>query len=139
MSISHAALDNEHAITETIRVHWVLFLVQGIIMMVLGAFAIIWPQLSTIAVDLYVGWMFLISGLIGLFHHIRRFERDRIRVVTADGCAFAVPGRAPALASGRRRGIAHAGAHFLLHSEGAFQIAAGTGIAKRSRIPGAGC
>ena len=67
MSISHAALDNEHAITETIRVHWVLFLVQGIIMMVLGAFAIIWPQLSTLAVDLYVGWMFLISGLIGLF------------------------------------------------------------------------
>ncbi|MBV9985340.1 MAG: DUF308 domain-containing protein [Bradyrhizobium sp.] len=27
----------------------------------------IWPQLSTLAVDLYVGWMFLISGLIGLF------------------------------------------------------------------------
>nr|WP_291715381.1 hypothetical protein [Bradyrhizobium sp.] len=138
MSISHAALDNEHAITETIRVHWVLFLVQGIIMMVLGAFdhlaaafdACRRPLCRLDVPD---------QRTHRAFHHIRRFERDRIRVVTADGCAFAVPGRAPALASGRRRGIAHAGAHFLLHSEGAFQIAAGTGIAKRSRIPGAGC
>ena len=40
--------------------------VQGIIMMVLGAAAIIWPQISTLAVDLYVGWMFLLSGLSGL-------------------------------------------------------------------------
>jgi uncharacterized membrane protein HdeD (DUF308 family) len=67
MSISGTRLDSERVITETIRVHWVLFLVQGIIMMVLGALAVIWPQVSTLAVDLYVGWMFLISGLIGLF------------------------------------------------------------------------
>ena len=67
MSISRTQLDSERIITETIRLHWVLFLVQGIIMMVLGALAVIWPQVSTLAVDLYVGWMFLISGLIGLF------------------------------------------------------------------------
>ena len=67
MSTSNIALNNaERAITETIRVHWVLFLVQGIIMMVLGTLAVIWPQISTLAVDLYVGWMFLISGLFGL-------------------------------------------------------------------------
>ena len=66
MSISSTRLDSERTITEIIRVHWVLFLVQGIIMMVLGALAVIWPQVSTLAVDLYVGWMFLISGLIGL-------------------------------------------------------------------------
>src|SRR5690242_12472553 len=67
MSISNTAREAERAITETIRVHWGLFLAQGIIMMVLGVFAVIWPQISTLAVDLYVGWMFLISGLIGLF------------------------------------------------------------------------
>jgi uncharacterized membrane protein HdeD (DUF308 family) len=67
MSTSKLALkDAERVITETIRVHWALFLAQGIIMMVLGALAVIWPQISTLAVDLYVGWMFLISGLIGL-------------------------------------------------------------------------
>lgn len=58
--------DTERAITETIRTYWVLVLLQGIIMMVLGAAAIVWPQVSTLAVDLYAGWMFLISGIFGL-------------------------------------------------------------------------
>lgn len=58
--------DAEPAITETIRTYWGLFLVQGIVMMVLGAAAIIWPQISTLAVDLFVGWIFLFSGLAGL-------------------------------------------------------------------------
>jgi len=54
-------------VTGTIRLHWLLFLAQGIIMIVLGAMAVIWPQISTLAIDLYVGWMFLISGVLGLF------------------------------------------------------------------------
>ena len=66
MSTSNIRLNSERAITDTLRIHWLLFLVQGIIMMVLGALAVIWPQISTLAVDLYVGWMFLISGLFGL-------------------------------------------------------------------------
>jgi len=56
----------ERAISEAVRTHWIMFLVQGIIMVVLGVLAIIWPQISTLAVDLYVGWMFLLSGLTGL-------------------------------------------------------------------------
>lgn len=63
---SMARSDAERAITETVRAYRVMFLAQGIIMMVLGAAAIVWPQISTIAVDLFVGWIFLLSGLIGL-------------------------------------------------------------------------
>lgn len=67
MNTSNSALANaEHATTETIRTYWVLFLVQGLIMTVLGAAAIIWPQISTLAVDFYVGWVFLFSGVTGL-------------------------------------------------------------------------
>jgi uncharacterized membrane protein HdeD (DUF308 family) len=67
MSTQTGALnDAERVITETIRGYWVLFLVQGIIMMVLGAAAVLWPHISTMAVDLYVGWMFLLSGVAGL-------------------------------------------------------------------------
>jgi len=33
----------------------------------LGVAAVIWPQISTLAVDLYVGWIFLISGAAGVF------------------------------------------------------------------------
>jgi uncharacterized membrane protein HdeD (DUF308 family) len=53
-------------LNETMRSYWILFLIQGVIMMILGALAIIWPQISTIAVDIYVGWIFLIGGLVGL-------------------------------------------------------------------------
>jgi len=67
MGTSKIALnDPERAISEAVRTHWIMFLVQGIIMMVLGVLAIIWPQISTLAVDLYVGWMYLLSGLTGL-------------------------------------------------------------------------
>jgi uncharacterized membrane protein HdeD (DUF308 family) len=54
------------SIEETIQAHWALFLAQGIIMMILGAGAVIWPQISTVAIDIYIGWMFLLSGLVGL-------------------------------------------------------------------------
>jgi len=67
MGTSKIALNApERAISEAVRTHWIMFLVQGIIMVVLGVLAIIWPQISTLAVDLYVGWMFLLSGLTGL-------------------------------------------------------------------------
>ena len=43
-----------------------LFLTQGVIMIILGLLAVIWPQISTVAVDIYIGWMFLLSGIVGL-------------------------------------------------------------------------
>jgi uncharacterized membrane protein HdeD (DUF308 family) len=42
-------------------------LAQGVIMLILGVLAVIWPGISTIAVDVYVGWLFLLSGIVGLF------------------------------------------------------------------------
>jgi len=54
------------ALAQAIRASWVLLLVQGVIMTMLGAMAIIWPQISTLAVEFYAGWIFLFSGLVGL-------------------------------------------------------------------------
>jgi len=58
--------DTQRAISETIHAHWVMFLMQGICMIILGGVAIIWPQVSTLAVDFYAGWVFLLSGIVGL-------------------------------------------------------------------------
>lgn len=58
--------DLQRALNETMRSYWVLFLVQGVVMMVLGALAILWPQISSVAVDMLFGWMFLLSGVAGL-------------------------------------------------------------------------
>lgn len=67
MSSSNAAISNpQRALRDAVRDYWVLFLIQGLLMIVLGVLAILWPQLSTVAVDLYVGWMFLLSGVTGL-------------------------------------------------------------------------
>ena len=59
--------DMQRAIRDTVRRHWQLFLAQGVIMLILGILAGIWPGISTIAIDVYVGWLFLLSGIIGLF------------------------------------------------------------------------
>ncbi len=55
----------KRSIRETLQAHWRLFLLQGVIMILLGALAVAAPALATIAVDIYVGWLFLISGTIG--------------------------------------------------------------------------
>jgi uncharacterized membrane protein HdeD (DUF308 family) len=54
------------AVAETMREHWVLFMVEGIVLVVLGMLAIIIPQLASLAVTILIGWLFLISGVVGL-------------------------------------------------------------------------
>ena len=58
--------DMQRAVRDTVRLYWRLFLAQGVIMLILGVLAIVWPQISTIAVDIYVGWLFLLSGIFGI-------------------------------------------------------------------------
>jgi len=58
--------DLARGIKESIRLHWGLFTAQGVIMVLLGIAAVIWPQISSIAVDVYVGWLLLLSGVVGL-------------------------------------------------------------------------
>lgn len=54
------------SIREIVRFHSGLFITQGVIMTLLGIAALVWPQISSLAVELYVGWFFLISGAVGL-------------------------------------------------------------------------
>jgi uncharacterized membrane protein HdeD (DUF308 family) len=58
--------DMQHVVRDTVRYHWQLFLAQGVIMTIFGFVAVVWPQISTVAIDVYVGWLFLLSGIVGL-------------------------------------------------------------------------
>ena len=60
------ASELQRALTQSIREHWVLFLIEGIVLVVLGLLAIIIPPIATIAVTIFLGWLFLISGIVGL-------------------------------------------------------------------------
>src|SRR4051812_641441 len=49
-----------------VREHWKAFLIEGILLVVLGLAAMIVPPLASLAVTIFLGWMFLISGIAGL-------------------------------------------------------------------------
>ena len=56
----------QRAVENALHRHWVLFLIEGIVLVVLGAFAVLVPAVATIAVTILLGWLFLISGIVGL-------------------------------------------------------------------------
>ena len=49
-----------------VKAHWKAFLFEGILLAVLGLAAMIVPPLASLAVTIFLGWMFLISGIAGL-------------------------------------------------------------------------
>jgi uncharacterized membrane protein HdeD (DUF308 family) len=50
-------------LASAIHVHWKLFLAQGIVMMVLGFLAVAEPNVATVAVGIFVGWLFFVGGI----------------------------------------------------------------------------
>jgi uncharacterized membrane protein HdeD (DUF308 family) len=54
------------ALANAIHEHWGLFLTEGIILVILGLIAIVLPPLATITFTIIIGWLFLISGIVGL-------------------------------------------------------------------------
>jgi uncharacterized membrane protein HdeD (DUF308 family) len=58
--------DLQRAVANAIHAHWGLFLFEGVVLVVLGVAAIILPVIATLAFTLVIGWLFLISGGVGL-------------------------------------------------------------------------
>jgi len=54
------------AVTESLHAHWVIFLIEGIVLIVLGLMAVALPMLATLAVAILIGWLLLVSGVVGL-------------------------------------------------------------------------
>jgi uncharacterized membrane protein HdeD (DUF308 family) len=48
--------------------HRTWFIVLGIVLILLGIVAIVFPLMSTIAVKIMVGWLFLIGGIVQIIH-----------------------------------------------------------------------
>ena len=68
MSTQQSGIQNvQRAAGAALREHWVLFLVEGVVLLVLGATAVALPPIATLAVTILFGWLFLVSGVVGLF------------------------------------------------------------------------
>jgi uncharacterized membrane protein HdeD (DUF308 family) len=68
MSIQQADIDRlRQGVAQSIHAHWRFFLIEGIVLVVLGFAAIVIPPIASLAVEIIIGWLFLISGIVGLF------------------------------------------------------------------------
>jgi uncharacterized membrane protein HdeD (DUF308 family) len=56
----------QRAVANALHEHWKLYLIEGIVLVLLGVAAIVLPPLATLTVTLLFGWLFLLSGIIGL-------------------------------------------------------------------------
>ncbi len=59
------------AVSTSLHAHWLLFLVEGIILLGLGLAAIVLPLIATVAIAIIVGWLLLLSGVVGLIASYR--------------------------------------------------------------------
>jgi len=44
--------------------HKKFFLIEGSLLVILGFLAIVWPNISTFAIEIAIGWLFLLGGVI---------------------------------------------------------------------------
>ncbi|MBR0780048.1 HdeD family acid-resistance protein [Bradyrhizobium iriomotense] len=56
----------QSAMSQAVKAHWKAFLFEGILLAVLGIAALIVPPLASLATAIFLGWVFLISGIGGL-------------------------------------------------------------------------
>ena len=54
-------------VNAAVREHWKAFLFEGILLSIIGLAAMIVPPLASLAITIFLGWMFLVSGVAGLF------------------------------------------------------------------------
>ncbi len=63
MTLEEAAAAFREATRQTIERHSTWYLVQGLLMLVVGIVALLYPVVSSVAVVLLLGWLLIISGV----------------------------------------------------------------------------
>lgn len=66
MTLPQDITDLKSKMSAAVREHWQAFLIEGILLVFLGLAAMIVPPLASLAVTIFLGWMFLTSGVAGL-------------------------------------------------------------------------
>ena len=58
--------ESGYQIGGAVRRHWVLFLSEGIVLVILGVLALLAPVIASVAATVFFGWLLLLSGIVGL-------------------------------------------------------------------------
>ena len=67
----HEVSEVREPLRGAVRRHWVGFLVEGIVLVVLGVLALMAPTLASLAATVFFGWILLLSGIVGLISTLR--------------------------------------------------------------------
>ena len=59
------------AVSVAIHRHWGLFLFEGIALICLGGLAVLLPAVASLAATVLLGWILLLSGVLGLIATFR--------------------------------------------------------------------
>lgn len=69
---STTIIDHTHSqVTHDVKHHRLWFLIPGMLMVMLGVGALLFPFFASLAIELMVGWILVISGLIGAAQALR--------------------------------------------------------------------
>src|SRR5579863_3386838 len=67
MSTSQSDVNRiQAAVSTSLNAHWQFFFFEGLVLLLLGMAAIVLPLIATVAVEILIGWLLLISGVVGL-------------------------------------------------------------------------
>jgi len=64
MTLDAAAEAMRDATRKTVRRSSFLFLIQGVLLVLAGALALVYPLVTNVAVSVFLGWMLLVSGIV---------------------------------------------------------------------------
>jgi uncharacterized membrane protein HdeD (DUF308 family) len=59
-------VDPPALVGRALRKHWLLFLIEGIVLVLIGFAAVALPVIASLTFTLVLGWLFLFSGIAGL-------------------------------------------------------------------------
>ena len=76
-------------LTKTMQAHWRLFLIEGVVLILLGLGAVLAPLIAGLASTVLLGWLFITAGLASLI--------ITMRTRTAPGFAWSILSAALAL------------------------------------------
>ncbi|HYM18381.1 MAG TPA: DUF308 domain-containing protein [Micropepsaceae bacterium] len=62
-SINHG--ESPDLLSTSVRAHWRLYLIEGVVLIVLGIGAVLIPVVASLAAAIALGFMFLIGGIVG--------------------------------------------------------------------------
>ncbi len=122
---------------KSIRDHWMMFLVEGIVLIGARVAGLWWSRrLRRFGVTIFLGWLFLISGAMGLVTTFMARHMPGFWWSLLSAALGVERGPDPAGAPGDRRGLAHAGAGRVFRHGGCRQhhVCAGAPAAARGPL-----